>query len=935
MFCSSSQSYQESFPPLEKQTDPQTKVISQPFVQSPITSSGQPEPPKQYEAVLNWQIQNANAQNQTVHNLGKKIDKVATQVSKTETKVDSISAQNRISKLDTNLRTMINNHIWGPEFNKKEAEIRKLKAELARIDAEREQPSIFTKTESLPIPAPFFDTYQPFYHLSKPPMDYNKFFGLSSLLYRNQEPAQSTPKKPATKVKISEPKPRETSPIPEDSSKATPEPSKKDKALIHQYYYKSVGSQDNNVDISGLLMVQPSTKAEEPSTSTPGVHESDEESENRNQDSSQTEPVPPSSASESSSKPSSTPWFTFNDIPRHKWPARYQEFAAWIDVQMTRPNAQQLQLIQTTPATALTVIHEQFIGEPAAANEAARKEFHQMKCCSLKCNHLEIHYKRMSMLYYKLNGFNDLTLKHVFIASLPPELQRQTTAFNLDIANILLGKIFQLTTLCLDKICEQKDFFKDLIENRQPFASTCKKPYLKIQCKDDKKCTCYTKKKGHFQKHSHKSSSKKFKKPYRYFKKKDPSQFRKKKHNRCFICKKRGHFARNCPNKSAKAIRLIQHLQQSSMLSDQEDVESNFSEQTEQDDQTAFILAESTDDSDIEEIFVISTVQEISQVCSNPTIPLVKISVLPSKFHKPIPVIGFLDTCSQRSILNPSVLPSSCWENHTEFFKSSQCKLSRMLKEQPLPWGPEQTTAVQQLKRISQSPPPLKIPTAGQRILQTDASDEYWSAVLLEKIGETESYCAHASGQFKEAEKNYHVIYKEILAVKYGIKKFEFHLISHNFLIRMDNSSFPKILDFKNKLLPNKQLLNLKAWSAKHDFTVQHIKGPSHSLEILPKAQTCTPGSSSSPQGILVREERHDFTNVLFQDAQDPWEDFQSLLPSEQTQSLPTKPAPQPEPTDNDELNEDYLIYQEVQKAGKQYEKETGDISPSKYPSTP
>ena len=41
----------------------------------------------------------------------------------------------------------------------------------------------------------------------------------------------------------------------------------------------------------------------------------------------------------------------------------------------------------------------------------------------------------------------------------------------------------------------------------------------------------------------------------------------------------------------------------------------------------------------------------------------------------------------------------------------------------------------------------------------------------------------------------------------------------------MDNSSFPKILDFKNKLLPDKQLLNLKAWFAKHDFTVQHIKG--------------------------------------------------------------------------------------------------------------
>ena len=125
MFSSSSQSYQESFPPLEKQTDTQTKVVSQPFVQSPITSSGQPEALKQYEAVLNWQTQNTNAQNQALHNLGRKIDKVATQVTKTETKVDSLSSQleqiyqnlqNRISELDVDPRTMIK---WGPEFNKK------------------------------------------------------------------------------------------------------------------------------------------------------------------------------------------------------------------------------------------------------------------------------------------------------------------------------------------------------------------------------------------------------------------------------------------------------------------------------------------------------------------------------------------------------------------------------------------------------------------------------------------------------------------------------------------------------------------------------------------------------------------------------------------------------------------------------------------------
>ena len=42
MFSSSSQSYQESFSPLERHTDPQTKVVSQPYVQSPITTSGAP-----------------------------------------------------------------------------------------------------------------------------------------------------------------------------------------------------------------------------------------------------------------------------------------------------------------------------------------------------------------------------------------------------------------------------------------------------------------------------------------------------------------------------------------------------------------------------------------------------------------------------------------------------------------------------------------------------------------------------------------------------------------------------------------------------------------------------------------------------------------------------------------------------------------------------
>ena len=158
-----------------------------------------------------------------------------------------------------------------------------------------------------------------------------------------------------------------------------------------------------------------------------------------------------------------------------------------------------------------------------------------MKCCSLNSKDLDFHYKRMSILFYKLKGFNDPTLKHVFLASLPEELQldiqRQLTSLNLTIDNISLGKIFHIAKGCLEKLCEQKQFFKELLKDKEPFRSACIKPYLQIKCKKKKDCYCSTKKKKHFRKLKNPDSfprSKSRRKSYKFFRKRS-SSFREQK----------------------------------------------------------------------------------------------------------------------------------------------------------------------------------------------------------------------------------------------------------------------------------------------------------------------------------------------------------------------------------------------------------------------
>ncbi|KAH9657947.1 hypothetical protein KPL70_023285 [Citrus sinensis] len=424
--------------------------------------------------------------------------------------------------------------------------------------------------------------------------------------------------------------------------------------------------------------------------------------------------------------PGAGPWFTFDDLPPARWRERLQELSAWLDLQMVKPDAklstvlkefvsrftgslrdwfdslgqyrQLLYLQHPTVSAALMDIHSQFLGEPAAIFATARKEYLQMRCCSMQRSDLHYHFKRMSALFHKIGGINDHTLKHVFLSSLPeelqPEIRRQIANAQLDINNLSLGRLFQLALVSLDYLCDQKKFFRNLIKDKEGFQTACKKPYLEIKCKDSKHCTCPSTKKHHKVRFHRKSSRTPQSRPFPrrpkkiwYFRRRQPSEIldRRRTKSRCFICKKLGHFAKECPKNPKRSQRLVQQLQSLHQFSpDTDQIEFLYCEQESPDPDTVFALGTSDSDSDstsstepedYSPVFHIQSVPSSSTQLSVQPIPSVKIQILLSKYSRPIPAIAFIDTGAQRSILNPAILPPETWISNENHFRAASGKL--------------------------------------------------------------------------------------------------------------------------------------------------------------------------------------------------------------------------------------------------------------------
>ncbi|ESQ51075.1 hypothetical protein EUTSA_v10023188mg, partial [Eutrema salsugineum] len=382
--------------------------------------------------------------------------------------------------------------------------------------------------------------------------------------------------------------------------------------------------------------------------------------------------------------------FSFDNVPPSKWRDKIYEMHAWLTEQLLNPgdtlptvidkliskfhgrlrqwwislgDYRQLQIRQSQSVdTVIGHIHNKFLGTWDHYTIQAREEYMSMRCCSFKRKDLEKHYERMSKRFYALNGIDDVNLKQAYLNSLPEPLGNETSRIlslkNMTLSQASLGEIYQISLSALEKLCNHQKFFKQLQEQGKLLGRACDRPELSIKCKA-KRFGCSTSYK------QEKKSRKKWQKRYpklsggkkwKFFRRKKQRGY--KKSDRCYICKKKGHYAKQCPNKKKRDI-LLGYLAQVEDIDDS-DIESIFSLDDEPTDNTVLAMGIKHDDEFSEE----SETEEEED--ADDQFMLFDLYTLDS-----CKVEDLLDTGAASSIIKPDILPSTHWDRCSVAFKAA------------------------------------------------------------------------------------------------------------------------------------------------------------------------------------------------------------------------------------------------------------------------
>ncbi|KAM7509736.1 hypothetical protein LguiB_008611 [Lonicera macranthoides] len=410
--------------------------------------------------------------------------------------------------------------------------------------------------------------------------------------------------------------------------------------------------------------------------------------------------------------------FTIDDLPPKEWCDRFGKFAAWLqaDLQIhsqseafTRFLArltgrlrdwylslgeyrQKILQQQETIDKFLGLMYIEFVGKANRHLEIMREEILNMKCCSLDLKDLEKHYDRLSKRFYVLGGIDDTNLKQIMFHSLPDPLVVEAKKIlkiqNREIKDLTLADIYEVFVDSVERMCNQQTFKRNIQKNADRIHSSCNKDWMKIKCKNDKACDCRTHRKGKYSRRTKRSKHKPYdddkpwkkRSKHRKFKKKSSwkyvkrRNFRKKRSDGCFICHKKGHFAKNCPNAKKKEA-FMALLQQYHPDIQESDIESILSAEDEASPETIMQIHYSDDDqlseptsetssydsSSSTELPMVQSLEECLSLSPQPS-PYAKIFLIRKPYAKPVPLTAFFDTGSTKSFMNPAKLPSSYWQ---------------------------------------------------------------------------------------------------------------------------------------------------------------------------------------------------------------------------------------------------------------------------------
>ena len=160
----------------------------------------------------------------------------------------------------------------------------------------------------------------------------------------------------------------------------------------------------------------------------------------------------------------------------------------------------------------------------------------------------------------------------------------------------------------------------------------------------------------------------------------------------------------------------------------------------------------------------------------------------------------------------------------------------------PIEFNNDQKRAFESLKQALTTAPVLAFPTMdGEFILDTDASHDAIGSVLSQIQNGKETVIAYASKKLSQAERQYCITRKELLAVYFFVTHYKHYLLGRKFVVRTDHRALCWMLNWKQ---PNtSQYCRWKQELEIYDMKVEYRPGEKHvnadALSRLPSCEQC------------------------------------------------------------------------------------------------